>query len=556
MKLKISLLSLLSVLAVFSVLSCSDFYKNSTEREVSVSISSELYQSVKARTPRSTSTYNIIIEVFDQNDNLLGSDEQVLSYSEQNFSLNVKVGLTVYAVATIHCQGNVIYTGKSSTLKISKGTNNLELVLDYEDGTPYALYTYNESDNTSNSTYQFYLVDSPSDVDTSSSSSYGTYTTLFCFDSNGYFYIVNDTAGTTVYSSNPVCQNVEISSSGLNLGDGNYGITVDTENDILYGYTINDATLNLYKYPSLISEGTVDDVISYEINFDDDSSYFYHSKMVVNNGILYDYDGYTLAIVSLPKTSASITAADSSIEVISSDSDSEVTYSVNDILYQDGAVYILESYNSTDSDIYSNGFVAKVSISDETVSFAGSENATDSSSITNIATSSKFYAYVYTGTTYEHLYNNVEYDDGSYIVSDPVICSYAAECTPNIYAPSTTTASSFLFGPQKFIAVKPKKLVVSDEGLLCYTNSDGALVYKNVNRIVTIDLETFAIKKIIDTSVTFENNESSTFINGGSFDGGNFFDYVNDMPDTSYISNGSSYSSGNSDFTLGIPLGE
>lgn len=48
------------------------------------------------------------------------------------------------------------------------------------------------------------------------------------------------------------------------------------------------------------------------------------------------------------------------------------------------------------------------------------------------------------------------------------------------------------YGPSKFIAVKPKKLVIADDGIAFYTEND-ALMFKNVNRVVTVDLDTFKI---------------------------------------------------------------
>ena len=66
------------------------------------------------------------------------------------------------------------------------------------------------------------------------------------------------------------------------------------------------------------------------------------------------------------------------------------------------------------------------------------------------------------------------------------------------------------YGPTRFIAVKPKKLVIADEGLTFYTD-DELLRYKNVNRVVYVDLENFAVEKIVtlNSSVGLSENETS-----------------------------------------------
>ena len=82
-----------------------------------------------------------------------------------------------------------------------------------------------------------------------------------------------------------------------------------------------------------------------------------------------------------------------------------------------------------------------------------------------------------------------------------------------MYAPNGGKDLSFsaFYGPEKFIAIKPKKLVIADDGLAYYTNDDGALAYRNVNRVVIVDLESFAIESCEETSVKFAGDASSSF---------------------------------------------
>lgn len=65
------------------------------------------------------------------------------------------------------------------------------------------------------------------------------------------------------------------------------------------------------------------------------------------------------------------------------------------------------------------------------------------------------------------------------------------------------TESENLFGPQKFIAIKPKKLIFVDEGYFIYKDDqDGGIgKFDNVNRVIEFDLD----KKTITSIVNFEN---------------------------------------------------
>ena len=64
------------------------------------------------------------------------------------------------------------------------------------------------------------------------------------------------------------------------------------------------------------------------------------------------------------------------------------------------------------------------------------------------------------------------------------------------------------YGPVKFIAVKPKKLVIADDGLAFYTDADGVTKYRNVNRVVTVDLESFSIIESETANVTLSGDDS------------------------------------------------
>lgn len=66
--------------------------------------------------------------------------------------------------------------------------------------------------------------------------------------------------------------------------------------------------------------------------------------------------------------------------------------------------------------------------------------------------------------------------------------------TPRL-SPNSINSETGLFGPQRFIALEPKKLVILDSGEFTYIKYDN-VTGKKVNRVVEIDLETFTIKNV------------------------------------------------------------
>ena len=77
----------------------------------------------------------------------------------------------------------------------------------------------------------------------------------------------------------------------------------------------------------------------------------------------------------------------------------------------------------------------------------------------------------------------------------------------NYFGPASETDNTSLFGPTKFIAIKPKKLVVADEGVLIYEGDDEIIKMKNIDRVVELDLDINSITPTILHDITF-NKES------------------------------------------------
>lgn len=417
-------------------------------------------------------------------------------------------------IATVSDTGVVTAVAAGSvTITAQAGDVKGEYIITVEASVPstkIALYQY---DSTSGN-YTYYLVDANEVFnDLSSLASNATSNSgSFCFDNDGNFYHhnIND------YSSSTIQETAILPSGGVTIEDVVLDkILVDQKTNVMYGAKINEMTLTLYKYPSLISKQTVDDSVSYEINFNDPES-FYHSQLAIYDGVLYDVGSvagrettYKLAIVTLPETPpTSMISSAKTVDLGLSDLNAK-SPSLTDILYQDGAVYVLvRDYSSSvwSENLYSRGVLFKVDVSSDTNTVIKLGWTDENSATTTSDIYGYYYDYANGSATYYPWYAGNS-DNASRLVLTN------SNASVGLYSPlgggETTTAG--FFGPQKFVAICSNKLLIADEGILFENdNSDSAYTYKNVNRIVSVDLAKFAIDTVTKSKATFSTDSSDT----------------------------------------------
>ena len=175
---------------------------------------------------------------------------------------------------------------------------------------------------------------------------------------------------------------------------------------------------------------------------------------------------------------------------------------ITDMLYQDGRLYLLykEAFSWSGSPspttIGNRGAVIEVNLFDGSVRNTG----LTTSALSN--TEYKLQGYYNDSLMYKDQECTTPYIPPEEILMNSSV-QYPDICFPN-------EGEKSFYGPTRFIAVKPKKLVIADEGLTFYTD-DELLRYKNVNRVVYVDLENFAVEKIVtlDSSVGLSENETS-----------------------------------------------
>lgn len=212
------------------------------------------------------------------------------------------------------------------------------------------------------------------------------------------------------------------------------------------------------------------------------------------------------------------------------------TSMITDMLYQDGRLYLLYkeafSWPSSATTIGNRGAVIEVNLFDGSVRNTG----LTTSALSN--TEYKLQGYYNDSLMYTDEACTIPCIPSEEMLMNSSV-QYPKICFPN-------EGEKSFYGPTRFIAVKPKKLVIADEGLAFYTDNE-LLRYKNVNRVVYVDLENFAVEKIVtlDSSVGLSENETSVLTSESSVSVNKQFSY--------YTKNGSGLTSC---FYVGITCGD
>lgn len=470
--------------------------------------------------------------------------------------------LYVTASRALSGAGNSVTSSQTFNVKLLDGVE-----------TQIALY------NKSSGAYNYYLKDSDKVDEELGEQTLGANMAKSAFDASGYFYVAeyNDSGlapGVRIFSTNPVKpSDSDVSpfkSGGVQLplkdGDvtsnGTYcDFAIDMTTNILYGCAVNMTALYLYKYPNLISSASNEGCVAYNyINVSE--GYFYPSQIAINDSTLYVFGYWTdneqknatwrVMVYDIPE-SGSFGDVKYTCDLDSKliEKDSKLSYAkiiVNngsvspspygDIYAMDGALYLVlkpfTAWTVSNPNIYSGAIVKWVpGESEVTVRGLYSEKTVAQESITQMylnyvegnpqtvwATSER--KTLKTMLADSTSFNTEEYSYGR---------ADGYKFFPNVYAMSAESSlldNSAFVGPTKIIGIKPKKLVIADDGYAFYTDSD-MLYYKNVNRVVTIDLERFVIESVQLTKATFDSELTDYFKSDSSIDkirsGATYYDY-------------------------------
>ena len=465
----------------------------------------------------------------------------VFSFEEVPFDKTFSIYVGVY-------QGSeLIYEASQKDIVITRTNPSFELsvLLKKLLNTDYVLYNKGED------YIQFYKTEKPA-VSVAGNGDFASDTKDYCFDEDGYFYYINtrfnDSGASGADFTKPVIcsDNPDFPADGIDLSpvlfsdsqpsSEAYVFSIDraTKTFYIYPLTFGDEP-KIYKFPKLITSREITDSVCFGLNCSGVYPSQTLSKMVVNNGIMFvtAYKENDLMPVLLKIDVSSVQnegTADAEVvanlsSVLKMNIDGVV---INDMLYQDGSVYILVSdmvdhpQSSQDDDgptmttkLYSRGLLIKYDTSSGNVSSLGFSEEVKKN--TDMGTSG-----LYTYMSDSQLFIDEEYTKALIL---PSVISYTedsedkkldtTEYFPSIYSPAplaTSLSNSCFYGAEKFIAIKPKKLVIADDGFAFYTASDGGIKFKNVNRVITVDLEKFAISSIENAKTAFASEVEKFYL--------------------------------------------
>ncbi len=336
--------------------------------------------------------------------------------------------------------------------------------------------------------------------------------TFFDAEGNSYLLLFTSQINSGIYSTKWEL----VSDSDLALNENEViDFTIDLKNNVAYSLKGGDFDV-ICRYPNMISSNGAN-TEKEEITL---------GRGNINSFVVYDGKAYALCkendyIIRVFDTydeePIKPMIKEYSVNLNDFFNDALGTPMITDMLYQDGRLYLLykEAFSWSGSPspttIGNRGAVIEVNLFDGSVRNTG---------LTTSALSNTEYKL-------QGYNNSLMYTDSActtpYIPSEKILTNANVEY-PDICFPNEGEKS--FYGPTRFIAVKPKKLVIADEGLTFYTD-DELLRYKNVNRVVYVDLENFAVEKIVtlDSSVGLSENETSVLKSDSSISVSESVDY-------------------------------
>lgn len=321
--------------------------------------------------------------------------------------------------------------------------------------------------------------------------------TFFDAEGNSYLLLFTSQIGSGIYSTKEGWKFVSDSDLALNENEV-IDFTIDLKNNVAYSLKGGDFDV-ICRYPNMISSNGANK----------DNKEIKLGCGNINSFVVYDGKAYALCkendyIIRVFDTydeeGIKPMIKEYSVNLNEFFTDALGTAMITDMLYQDGRLYLLYkeafSWPSSATTIGNRGAVIEVNLFDGSVRNTG---------LTTSALSNT--EYKLQGYYNDSLMYTDEECKTPYIPSEEKLMNSSVQY-PKICFPNEGEKS--FYGPTRFIAVKPKKLVIADEGLAFYTDNE-LLRYKNVNRVVYVDLENFAVEKIVtlDSSVGLSENETS-----------------------------------------------
>lgn len=376
----------------------------------------------------------------------------------------------------------------------------------------------------------------------------------FAFDSHGlsYVYGIDESGNKKCFK---LCMYDGEAIIPVNISDAVTidAITIDSSNDTMYGISIDDNKVYKLNYTSDLA---IEDTFNFEL----DESYrefLNNISFTVFNNTLYlpvkTQESFVLYTAKLSDSTLNLTKKDfgASFELAQNE-----YVKFTDIIHQGDFLYVLlRAYTQNhDSHVFeARGAIVRINPKNYSTKVIGYNNNMQTrkmwefNSFANLA-----------GGEHQLLYKGNSKNDGKYLHHFTTTDDYTPILELNTQ--DNNSMKSYFVGPSKFLAIKPKKLIIADSGLIFYeeefTDDNGThkrLASPAINRVIEIDLEQLSLEK---ANVTWPVPQSA-----GVYDKFEFEPYMPYADLTSYTSkiteeNMAYYDNGSGDDSLAaLPSG-
>ena len=386
---------------------------------------------------------------------------------------NVPVGVTITLNLSVQAGTNLVWVGNSESHVVTAGQNSLDIAIGRVSGV--LMWSV---DGTIITPYGNYGA-SPTEMNTTNP--------VYCFDNKGDLYVLEESGDVMPYSLKADGTYTSSVGTGWSTGDIPSFLSYDNASGVLYG--MRDTGVIVYlnaKNSSWEVKG--------ELN-SDSSSYF---GFAVNNNISYiaeqsgEWGDNGIPLVTVKSYDLTLDGEDiKGSEKIGNKINLPASLGnmpTGHMIYQEGSLYLLLSRVSIDTmydasvptESYSLGAVLKINPN-------------------TLALDTSFGSQGYLGlaSTNEEISNIDEPEEG--VTGGTVV----------YHGPMPSNDSSVFYGPQGFVAIMPKKLVIADAGFSMSKDGNQIALTKK-SRIVTVDLETLAFETVDVEDTYYQPSITST----------------------------------------------
>lgn len=472
---------LLGILCALCFLACSNFQLAGGDMGVvSLAIGDELASEIRSaagsRSIASGTSYTVtgVLSGEYSAETRVTVDSGALAGATISFE-NVPVGVTITLNLSVQAGTNLVWVGNSESHVVTAGQNSLDIAIGRVSGV--LMWSV---DGTIITPYGNYGA-SPTEMNTTNP--------VYCFDNKGDLYVLEESGDVMPYSLKADGTYTSSVGTGWSTGDIPSFLSYDNASGVLYGMRDTGGIVYLNaKNSSWEVKG--------ELN-SDGSSYF---GFAVNNNIAYiveqsgEWGDNGIPLVTVKSYDLTLDGEDiKGSEKIGNKINLPASFGsspTGQMIYQEGALYLLLSRVSIDTmydasvptESYSLGAVLKINPN-------------------TLALDTSFGSQGYLGlaSTNEEISNIDETEEG--VTGGTVV----------YHGPMPSNDSSVFYGPQGFVAIMPKKLVIADAGFsMSKFEDENKVNLTKKSRIVTVDLETLAFETVDVEDTYYQPSITST----------------------------------------------